>query len=90
MGSQLGTWITTWQTQVDEVVKEPYALIFIFETSDGKPLSATSELRLAPILQAKSIGANASGDAMEFILEHWNLRLTSCASGSNSESCQKH
>jgi hypothetical protein len=86
--TQLAHWVTTWQSQVTEVVHEPYAIVLIFETKDGKPLSSTTELRLSPVLQAKGAGRHASRDALEFVLQHWSLKLTSCADGATAESCK--
>jgi len=86
--TQLGTFVTTWKTQVNEVVQEPHAQILVFETKDGNPLSPTTQLRLAPVLEAKGVGKYASRDALEFVLQHWDMKLNSCASGSTAESCK--
>ncbi|MGB6597742.1 MAG: hypothetical protein WBE73_20275 [Candidatus Acidiferrum sp.] len=86
--TQLGTWVTTWQRQQTETVPEPYAVVLIFETKDGKQISPTSQVRLAPVLQAKGVGSHASRDALEFALQHWDMKLTSCSDGSTAESCK--
>ncbi len=73
--TQLGTFVTTWQTQTNETVREPHTLILVFETKDGKPLTPTTELRLDPVLQARGVGRNAGRDALEFVLKNWNMKL---------------
>lgn len=77
--TQLSTFVTTWQRHVNEVVLEPHAVVLVFETKDGKPLSPTTELRPDPVLQAKGLGKNAGRDALEFVLKNWNMKLTSKA-----------
>jgi hypothetical protein len=86
--TQLGTFVTTWKTQVNEIVHEPHAYILVFETKDGNPLSPKTELKKDPVLQAKGVGRNAGRDALEFVLQHWETKLKSCASGSTSTSCR--
>jgi hypothetical protein len=73
--TQLGTFVTTWQTQTSETVKEPHTLVLVFETKDGKPLSPTTELRSDPVLQARRVGREAGRDVLEFVLKNWSMRL---------------
>jgi hypothetical protein len=75
--TQLGTFVTTWQTQAIETMREPHVFLLVFETKDGKPLSPTTELRSDPVLQAKGVGRNAGRDALEFMLKNWNTKLRS-------------
>jgi len=75
--TQLGTFVTTWQIQANETVREPHALVLVFETKDGKPLSPATELRSDPVLQSKGVGRNAGRDALEFVLKNWNMKLAS-------------
>jgi hypothetical protein len=75
--TQLGTFVTTWQTQAKETVREPHALVQVFETKDGKPLSPTTELRPDPVIQAEGAGRNAGRDALDWILKNWNMKLAS-------------
>jgi hypothetical protein len=74
--TELGSFLTTWQTQVNEVVREPHVFVLVYETKEGKPLSDTTELRSEPVLQAKGVGRNAGRDALEFVLKNWNFKLT--------------
>jgi len=76
-GTQLGTFVTTWQAQVNEVVREPHVYVLTFETKDGKPLSPTTELRPDPVIQGRGVGRNAGRDALEFVLGNWYMKLTS-------------
>jgi hypothetical protein len=74
--TELGSFLTTWQTRVNEVVREPHAFVLVYETKDGKPLSDTTELRSEPVLQAKGVGRNAGRDALEFVFKNWSMKLT--------------
>ena len=75
--TQLGTFVTTWQEKQTEIIPERHALILVFETKDTLPLSATSELRSDPVFKAKGVGKDAAGNALQFVLEHWDLKLSS-------------
>jgi len=74
--TQLGTFVTTWQENETRAIREPHALILVFQTKDGNRLSQTSELRRDPILTAKGIGREGARDALEFVFRNWDLRLT--------------
>ena len=76
--TQLGTFVTTWQVQTNETVREPHALVLVFETKDGKPLSPVTELRSDPVLQSKGVGKNAGRDALAKQRIR-NLEFASCA-----------
>ncbi len=76
-GTQLGTFVTTWTRQMKETVREPQAVVLVFETQDGNPLSPGTELRPEPVIQGKGVGKNAGRDALEFVLKNWNMKLTS-------------
>lgn len=69
-GTQLRTFVTTWQETEMESVDEPRALVVTFETADGKPLSETTELKPHPACKTKGAGKNAAKDAFEFTLDH--------------------
>lgn len=72
-GTEVETFVTTWQEEETQVVHEPHALIFAFETKDGQPLSATSELRsaLAPV---RGVGRTATKHALEQAFEFLTLK----------------
>lgn len=76
-GTQLGAFVTTWSTEVNEIVHQPHSLVLVFETKDGRPLSPTTKLRSDPVLQAKGAGRNAGRDALEFVLKNWSMKLAS-------------
>ena len=72
-GTELKTFVTTWQERETEVVHEPRALILTFETKDGKPLSATSELKPEPTTRVKGVGRKGAKDALEQTFEFLSL-----------------
>jgi len=72
-GTQIATFVTTWQENETEIIPEPHALILTFATKDGKPLSATTELKPEPVTRVKGVGRKGSKDALETTLEFLEL-----------------
>jgi hypothetical protein len=69
-GTQLSTFVTTWQEEEMEVVRVPHAIVFTFSTKDGKPLAEAEELKPQPICtNLRGLGGSAAKDAFDCTLE---------------------
>lgn len=69
-GTQLTTFITTWQEREIESTQEPHAVVLTFRPKDGKSLIDAGELESQPICNnLKGVGKDAAKDAFDYTLE---------------------
>lgn len=69
-GTQLSTFVTTWQKRETETTQEPHAAVLTFRPKDGKSLVDTGELEPQPICNnSKGVGTNAAKNAFDSTLE---------------------
>ena len=69
-GTQLSTFITTWQETETEVAPEPHATVLTFRPTDGTTLAGAGGLESQPVCnKVKGVGANAAKNALDITLD---------------------